>query len=87
MTFASGADSFFRLSSDCSAFTVCMVPRTALMVITTRITTALSTSRSRPDTIAAAIRIMTRKSLYWPRKMCRIVSFFPSASSFRPYFS
>ena len=87
MTFASGADICFRLSRDCSAFKVCTVPRIAFIVITTRITIALSKSPRNPDTIAAMISIMTRKSLYCSRKICSVLFFFPSTSSLKPYFS
>ena len=68
-TFASGPDSFFRLASDCSAFTVWTVPRIAFIVITIRMTAALSASPMKPDTIAAIIRMITRKSLYCSRKI------------------
>ena len=83
-TFAWGPESFFRLCRDCSAFTVCTVPKTAFMVITIMITAALSTSPSMPDITADAIRISTRKSLYCSPKICRMLFFFPSVSSFQP---
>ena len=86
-TFASGPASFFKLCRDCSAFTVCTVPKIALIVITITITAALSTSPSIPDITADAIRINTRKSLYCSKKICKILFFFPSASSFHPHFS
>ena len=63
MTLASGADSCFKLFKDCSAFIVCTVPRIAFIVITTKITIALSASPKNPDTTAAIIKITTRKSL------------------------
>ena len=65
--------SFFRLASDCSALIVCTVPSIAFIVITIRITAALSTSPINPDATAAMIRIMTRKSLYCSKKICKIV--------------
>ena len=86
-TFASGPERFFKLCRDCSAFTVCIVPKIALIVITVTITAALSTSPSIPDMIADAIRINTRKSLYCSKKICRMPFFFPSVSSFHPRFS
>ena len=84
-TLASGADIFFRLSRDCSALTVCTVPKTALSVITIKITAALSKSPSIPETIAAMIRITTRKSLNCSKKICATDFFFPSASALGPY--
>ena len=84
-TFASGPESFFKLCSDCSAFTVCTVPRMALMVMTMTMTAALSVSPRMPDMIADAMRISTRKSLYCSRKICGMLFFFPSASSFQPH--
>ena len=86
-TLASGADIFLRLSSDCSAFTVCTVPSMAFIVITISITTALSMSPSIPDTTAASMSIITRKSLNCSRKMRTMDFFLPSASSLGPYFS
>ena len=86
-TLACGPASFFKLCRDCSAFTVCTVPRIALIVITIKITAALSASPSIPDMMADAIKISTRKSLYCSRKICGILFFFPSASSFQPHLS
>ena len=63
LTFAVGADNTLRLSRDCSALTVWTVPKTALMVITIRMTAVLSISPKKPDTTAAMIKMMTRKSL------------------------
>ena len=68
-TFASGPESFFKLCNDCSAFTVCIVPKIALTVITVTITAALSTSPSIPDMTADAIKISTKKSLYCSKKI------------------
>ena len=68
-TFASGPESFFKLCNDCSAFTVCIVPKIALTVITVTITAALSTSPSMPDMTADAIKISTKKSLYCSKKI------------------
>ena len=84
ITFASGADSCFKLFSDCSAFTVCTVPRIALIVMTINITAALSASPRKPDTIAAMIRIMTRKSLNCSRNIWIMLFFLPSTSSLNP---
>ena len=86
-TLASGADNCFKLSSDCSAFTVCIVPRTAFIVITTKITIALSASPRIPDMTADTINIITRKSLNCSKNNCS-TDFFPTVSiSFRPYFA
>ena len=85
-TFASGQASFFKLCRDCSAFTVCTVPKIALIVMTITITAALSTSPRIPDITADAIKINTKKSLYCSKKTCKILFFFPSASSFHPHF-
>ena len=86
-TLASGADNCFKLSSDCSAFTVCIVPRTAFIVITTKITIALSASPRIPDMTADTINIITRKSLNCSRNIRSTLFFFPSVNSLNPYFS
>ena len=86
-TFASGADNCFKLLSDCSAFTVCTVPSIAFIVITTKITIALSASPKIPEITADMINMITRKSLNCSRNICMVLFFFPSTSSLKPYFS
>ena len=70
-TLAVGADICLRLSREAAAFTVWTVPRMAFMVMTARMTTVLSTSPSAADTMAARIRMITRKSANCSRKIRR----------------
>ena len=87
MTLASGEDSCFKLSRDFSAFWCCTVPSTALSRRTANMTMALSGSPVSMDTAAAAIRMMTSRSLNWDRNTCHHWSLPLSSSTFSPYFS
>ena len=62
MTLALGTESFFKLSSDFSAFRVCTVPKIAFTIITATITSVLSNCPLTPEIIAAIIKIITNKS-------------------------
>ena len=84
ITFAAGADSCFKLSSDFSAFTCCMVPRTAFITRTAKITMVLSSFPENMDIIAAPIRITTIRSLNWSKKTWNGLFFLPSLSIFSP---
>ena len=86
-TLAVGADIRFKLSSDAAAFTVWTVPSTAFMVMTAKITRALSPSPSAADTAAARIRITTRKSRNCSRNTRATLFFPPERSSLGPQVS
>ena len=62
-TFAKGAERFFRLARDFSAFTYCTVPKIALRIITEIITIVLSMFPVVREIVAATIKIATRTSL------------------------
>ena len=84
-TLAVGADICFKLSREAAAFTVWTVPSMAFMVITARMTTVLSTSPKTAETMAARIRMTTRKSANCSRKMRSTLFFLPPCNSLEPY--
>ncbi len=86
-TLAFGEDNSLRLFNDCSALTVWTVPKTALIVITIKITNALSKSPKNPDINAAEIKIITKKSLNCSKNIIGILLAFASTNLLRPYFS
>ena len=85
MTLASGEDSSFKLSRDFSALRCCTVPRAAFKSNTAKITIALSGSPVSMDTAAAAIKMITSKSLNWLKNTCHHCSRPCSVSTFSPY--
>ena len=84
-TFAVGVEICFKLARECSALICCTVPRMAFIIITARMTAALSISFRTMDTAAAAIRISTRKSLNCSKKITKTDFFCPSINSLYPY--
>ena len=87
MTFAHGADRFFRLSSDFSAFWCCTVPKTAFITRTTAITIVLSTFPEHMEMSAAISRMTMSKSANCDKKTFRSPGLFPSSSIFSPHVS
>ena len=85
IAFASGPERVFRLLSERSALAVWTVPSTAFKVITSRITAILSRSPRNPETMAATIRITTRKSRNCSRKTRNRLLRLPSASALGPH--
>ena len=87
MTFAHGADRFFRLSSDFSAFWCCTVPKTAFITRTTAITIVLSTFPENMEISAAISKMTMSKSANCDKKTFRSPGLFPSSSIFSPHVS
>ena len=87
ITLALGADMAFKLSRDFSALKCCTVPSTALRMSTAKMTMVLSASPVAREIRAAAMRIITIRSLNCSRNTWSTVFFLPSLRALGPYCS